>query len=259
MKKIIFVICIVLSILTVVAFLPSCALGVIEMENFKNEAKYSIGNFTYNADEIDKIEINWVSGNINLVESENETLSVSEKEDALKDNQKMRYLIEGRVLKIQFWKAKYRANVKSELKNLTIEIPKNIELKINQVSGNVKSESLTLKNLDVNIVSGNVVIGSLTSNDVHVDSVSGQVKIDSLEGKDVYVDSVSGNVLVGFSSAKKVIIDSTSGDVRLKLHGLGATIKFSSVSGRYGNNKTFGDGSCEINVSTTSGDLKVEE
>lgn len=259
MKKIIIAICIVLSILTVVAFLPSCALGVIEMVNYKNEAKYSIGNFTYDSAEIDKIEINWISGNINIVESDNDTLSVSENEDALKDNQKMRYLIEGRTLKIQFWKAKFRANVNSSKKNLTIEIPKNIELEINQVSGDVKSEKLTLRSLDVDIVSGKIVIGSLTSNDVHVDSVSGQVKIDSINADDIYVDTVSGNVSIGFSCAKKVVIDSVSGNVRLSLNGLGATIKFSSVSGHYGKGKTFGDGACEINVSTTSGNLNVEE
>lgn len=239
----------------------SCGLAlknVYDTINYVNESKYSVGNFEYQASDIDKIEINWIFGNITIVESDKENLSVSEDESGLKTNQQLRYLIEGRTLIIQFWKSKYRGNLSNHKKDLTIEIPKGIKVEIEQVSGNIESDTLNLESLDIEIVSGNTRIDALSANELKIDSVSGNINIKSIKSDDIDIDIVSGNVNLGFASVKEADIDSVSGDIVLSLDGMGATIDFSSVSGHYRNEKKIGDGSCDITVNTTSGNLRVE-
>lgn len=261
MKKFTGLFLLIIMLTVCLVIFSSCGLALKNLYNtinYVNESKYSVGNFEYQSSDIDEIEINWIFGDITIIESDNEVLSVSEDESGLKTNQQLRYLIEGRTLKIQFWKSKYRAKLSNHKKDLTIEIPKGIKLEIEQVSGNIKSDTLNLESLDIDIVSGNTRIDSLTSKEVNIDSVSGKINIKSINSDDIDIDTVSGDVNLGFASAKEVDIDCVSGDIVLSLNGMGATIEFNSVSGHYKNNKIIGDGSCEITVDTTSGDLKVE-
>lgn len=262
MKKVLGIVLAVVLSLTCILLCSSCKLirlkSAFNTVKYKDESKYSIGNFTFQSSEIDKIEINWIFGDITIVESDKAELSVTEDESGLKNNQKLRYLIEGRTLKIQFWKAYYKSNLSNRKKNLTIEIPQNIALEINQVSGNIESDKLTLRSLDIEIVSGNTNIDSLKTGELNIDTVSGRVNINSVNATYIEVDTVSGNVKMGLFSATEVEINSVSGDVSLKLNGLGATIDFNSVSGHYRNEAKYGDGSCSIEVDTTSGDLHVE-
>lgn len=261
MKKIAGLFLLIIMLTACLVIFSSCGLVLKNVYNtisYLNESKYSVGNFEYQSSEIDKIEINWIFGDITIVESDNEVLSVSEKESALNTNQQLRYLIEGSTLKIQFWKSKYKGKLSNHKKDLTIEIPKGIKLEIKQVSGNIESVILNLESLDIDIVSGNTRIDTLTANDINIDSVSGNINIKSIKSNDIDVDIVSGNVNLGFASAKEVDIDSVSGDIVLSLNGMGATIDYNSVSGHYRNDKMIGDGGCKIAVNTTSGDLKVE-
>lgn len=262
MKKSGIVILIIMLLSCMIVF-SSCGLWFNKTLNYTvryiNESKYSVGNFEYQALDIDKIEINWVFGDVTIIESDKAELSVSEDESNLTTNQKLRYLIEGRTLIIQFWKSNYsgKGNVSKHRKDLTVEIPRNITLEIDQVSGNIESNMLNLKSLDIDIVSGNTRIDTLNVNDLNIENVSGNINIKSINAVDIDIDTVSGNVNLGIVSGKWVEIDSVSGDITLSLSGIGASINFNSVSGHYKNDAKYGDGSCKIDVDTTSGDLIV--
>lgn len=265
MKKILIIIAFCLCLIAVGILGTSCLLkkiannAISNTVHYKDESKYSIGNFSYNAENVDKIEINWIFGDITLVESDSAQLNVTEDEDSMNEKEKLRYFLDGRTLKIQFWKSNYIGNIKSLKKDVTIEVPRNIKIQIDQVSGNIEGENLDLRSLDLDVVSGRVHIQTLKTYDLNVDSVSGFVKIGSLNAKDVSIDSVSGNVDIGLNSGNEVEIETVSGSVDIKLNGLGATIDFGSVSGKYRQDNVFGDGTCKISVHTTSGDLHVEK
>lgn len=279
MKRIIPIIIILVALIMI--FCSCSVVNNVKGIVYKNADKYSVGNFEYQAEEIDSIEINWVKGNITLVESDNTTLSVKESGNKLNENQKLRYLIEGKTLKIQFWKSRYNGRIDSREKDLTVEIPKNLNIDIDQVSGNVISKKLITKSLDINCVSGNtridslsatslnidnvsgkVNIGNIICNNVDIDTVSGSLKIGNLNGENVDLNTVSGHVDIALSQATNVAVGSVSASVDIKLNNIGATVDFNTVSGKYhssNGSKVFGDGACEIKVDTVSGSLTIME
>lgn len=192
--------------------------------NYDNAESYSTGNFTYDSSTVTRVEIEWVMGDINLVQGSESTLSVSESGENLSNEQKMHYLISGNTLKIKFWKSRYSdKNVKEKDKNLTVEVPDGAELYVATVSGKIKSNYLL-------------------ASSVKVESVSAEVNLVVVDCNDIDVESVSGNVKIG-------------------LCGNGATVNFETVSGSYSSpfgGKVIGDGKIKVDVKTVSGSLKVE-
>lgn len=123
-----------------------------------------------------------------------------------------------------------------------------------------------------------------TSGDIRVEELRGNFLIDSTSG-DVYVsdgsgcgraDTVSGDVHISLGELTGGLnVSTTSGNAVLELPGTGSwTLDFDSVSGecstffderlhfnKRGNKAsgTYGDGENKIDVSTTSGDLRITE
>lgn len=216
---------------------------------YKDAEKYNAGDFEYNASDIDEVEIHWVSGKIDIQQQSGGSLSVSESGKDLKKDQQLHWYKKGDRLIIQYCKSGYHGKIKSGEKNLTVEVPEDIALTVDTVSGDVNvDDAREFEKADF-------------------DTVSGDVTFRAAECEKVSVDSVSGDVTVGVSSCDKINIDTVSGDATFeKLPENGAVIKLSSVSGKlhtdreYEENKKvykFGKGDCSIDVDTVSGDVFV--
>ena len=268
MKKVLRIIIILASIL-VVGFLSLVAIYFIQKKplyytSYENANAYSIGSFSYDAQTVDEIDITWISGTVRFKQASGTSLSVQEDKENLSEKQRMRWQLDGRTLRIQYWASNYGMD-KDLNKTLTVEIPDGVNLHVEVKKGAIMMGSHHLKRLNAQITStGDIQAEALvidqecilndTAGDLHVRSVTaqaakvssklGETRIDNLaiQGQ-LEMTSVWGTLELGSVKAEKVKIEKytdvqiglesckaadikvSKGDVCLTLkRGLGATV-----------------------------------
>ncbi len=254
-----------------------------------------VGRYDIPADEVNQLQINWVSGVVD-VQGWNGDFELLEY--SATGRGKMTYTIDGEVLAVQ-------ANGSS---GLLVRVPSGWleDIEINTSSAAVRVENTDVDQLSVQTSSGSVVLRGLYASSLEATTVSGRIALHdlfadhldlstssgSIEGSahaeelDLYTisgdillessyvesvdgSSVSGNFLLTLSSGvEDISLQSSSGDVTLVLsEDVGFQLLFDTISGSvhemdFRTNYmdgvyTHGDGSCEIDVSTTSGDVSL--
>ena len=142
-------------------------------------------------------------------------------------------------------------------------------LKIKTVSGDIFLDCPAADRVEISTSSGDVD-GSAAARYFLADSISGRVEMDIM-GEDtekISVATTSGSVDLFLVSWSDLSLRSSSGDIGLELpEDMGFSMTYDTVSGdarlymacsQSGKVYTCGDGSCRIDVTTTSGDLRVE-
>lgn len=202
---------------------------------YKNSKEYQIGSFNYQKNDItDEIEINWTAGSITIIESDKDTLTITENGEKLPKDQQIHWLVKNGKLTIHYAKSGCLANIDNKYKDLVIEVPKDIELSINTVSANVFSEKLSLSKLDIGSVSANLNIKELNANDFSIKVVSGNVNINKVDTNNFSVDTVSGIVNLGFTTKTKGKINSVSGEIMIFIpKTMGFVVDLNSISGDF--------------------------
>lgn len=269
MKKKILSLLVAISVAITSLTLISCDL-VPEIENgevkgirYENSENYLVGNCSLNYDEFDLIEVNWVLGDIVVKKTENAVVNIKENVEESLDAYKMHYIVEDRVLKVQFWESGYKAYAQAEEKALTIELPAtvNTDITINTVLSNITCQGeLRSDFAEFDTVSGIIEIDDIKSSSLKVNSVSGNINISSATANDISVANISGNIDLSVKAVKELEVSTISGNVGLKLNDVGATVEFDTVSGKYTAKdglKVFGDGLAKISVETISGNLTI--
>lgn len=268
MKRIFLSLILIISLAITSLTLSSCTFtlnenGEVNGVKYENAENYSIGSCSFNYNEYDSIKINWVLGDIVVKQTENTTLKIYEKVKDADDDYKMHYVIENRVLKVQFWASGYTAIASGEEKALTIELPNttNADIVINTVSSNIICDGeLKLNSGEFDTVSGDMDIYGVTANKVLFVSISGNIKVKKLTVNDAAFGTISGNVDISLKSVQTLDIETVSGNVILKINSVGATVVFETVSGTYTANQKdgiYGNGLAQITVGTISGNLSV--
>ena len=287
MKKITALILALVCVLALSACSGISLPGISYYGEYADASKYSTGDFTYNANEIKEIEINWISGNIEIIQSDAATLSVRESGGTLETEEQMHYYLRAGKLIIHYCGSGYKKNIDASAKNLKIEIPENISIDVDNVSAGVKIGDIKAKDIDISSVSGSVTFADVTADDIDIEMVSGELTMSSVSADNFSADGVSGNIKVSSISASEIDVQIVSGKTELGLTkdcdleisgvsgsvkialpaGIGATLEFSTVSGslsselEYTKDKqkyTFGTGEIEIDVETVSGNVSVE-
>lgn len=236
---------------------------------YENADKYQTGNFTYAATDVTEIEIDWMAGNINVVQTEEEELSVSEKHVAKTEAARVHYYLDDGVLRIKFCEAAFKGTINERDKNLTVEIPAGVDLEINSVSSPVELGSLSLSALSVSTVSGRVNADAVTANTVSIDTVSGNIATGEVTATVLSMESVSGSMETTVARAMTADFENTSGNVLIHLQeGLGTTLKLSMVSGRLSTDleytqsgsrfNFYGGGTNNLRVDLVSGNLTIK-
>ena len=212
--------------------LCGCGPSMVRGTSYADSDTYDVGNFTYNADEISSLEINWVVGNISVVQSDAPTLSVCENGTDLQDSQRLRYRIKDGTLRIEFWASGLSSAISSGQKSLTVEVPHGIALKINNENGTICADSLGTQSAELGTASGDIRIGSLTADAVSLSSASGQIDVQSASvSGDMNADTVSGNLHIDTLSARSAVLRSASGGIRTGSAVLTDSIQAGTVSG----------------------------
>ncbi len=259
---------------------------------YANADKYTAGNFTYDETKVKKVEIEWISGSVTLLNGKG-TLSVSESgADTLPAEKQLHWWIDGTTLKIKFCKSGENLSLtKLESKNITVELPDFADVGVDVASGRVVAKgTLTVGRFDLKTASGGADIGGLSAEEIEINSASGGISMDcvsvdgafkvdtasgglsvvEIDARSIRIDSASGGVSLGLKrTVGKVDIDVASGAVNLKLVDPeeGATVQLKAVSGslktalpyeKNGKTYTIGKGLIPIDINVASGSVTID-
>lgn len=225
---------------------------------YDNAEAYSVGDFTYNVKDVERIEIYWARGSVNIKNSDKETLSAIEKNnDSGDEGFKMRWLIDGKTLFVRFCESGFVYKdffLKKGDKNLDIEIPDGIELVVSTVSASVCTENHELKDAEISSVSGDLTLVSMKAAEISLSTTSGKIKwTKELIGDEIGLGSVSGEIIGGELSAGTIEIGTTSGKVSLQSVVSRKDFFCDTVSGSVSVGDFVGAEDCVARISTTSG------
>ena len=258
---------ILIAVLTLSAF--GC--GVIRMvTKYADAEKYTAGGFSYQADQVKAIDLDWAAGDVTLKNGSG-TCAVSESGDgSLVTSEKLHWWLDGTTLRIKYCESGYRHLIRSTKKHLTLEIPASVNLDIDVASGKVQSSTpLEAASLEIDTASGGISLGELTAGKAEIDSASGGIAIERISAEKLTIDVASGGVTLGVGDCKTVSVESASGSIVLKLLDpeKGATVRVSQLSGSFdcklpmtkdGKTYRIGSGAVEIKVESASGSVTVE-
>ena len=183
---------------------------------YADSDQYIAGDFTYNAADVETIEVSWRIGRVTLRESDAATLSVSESGKELEPDAQVQHWLENGTLHIQFCQPG-RIHVDDEDKHLTLELPKNIVLAVQSTSADICADTLEQKSVTFSTVSGNTQVGTLAANEVDLSSSSGRQSLGSVTADKANLSSVSGELSVEQAAVSgEISCSTTSGTVRFE-------------------------------------------
>lgn len=273
----------------------STGAGIGSVYKYSDSSSYSIGDFSANADDISSIDIEWISGSVDISEYDGDDIKVTE--DGFDDEDtKLRYRIKNGKLSIRFVKSGWRngfvigVGKLSLEKDLTILVPKGKQLReldMELVSSSVEVNGISADDVDIDTVSGAVNIENLTTNDIDIEGVSGAIALKDITARTVDIDhvsgaiefsgtvreidfnTVSGGITAEFTEVPEIVsIDAVSGSTDIRMPKTGISAEIDSVSGNvwaFGDKLgksgefTVGDGYMKLNVDTVSGGVEIEE
>ena len=254
--------------------LTLCACGFTAGGTYPNADKYTVGNFTYDAASVEAVDISWISGRVELIESDGGTLNVTEKQGGLTDDQLMRWWLDGTTLRIQYWKSGYTGTLNSNQKRLTMEIPRDIALTVHVTSGEIIGGNHQLKEANLSATSGEIELGAVNADNITVEMTSGglkagplraakriavkctsgEIKIDNAMADTVTLQSTSGKIEAGPIDAQEFTAECTSGDIKLEaVKADSAKVKTTSGDIRLSARNVGGP----VRLETVSGDIEA--
>ncbi len=294
MKKITKIVSLTVATVCSLAVLLTGCKDTVSYEKYSNAKSYQIGSVSFTADKIKEIDVDWIGGTVEIEQSTSGEVQIIEEEGLETDAERMHYYLDERTgeLSVKYCESGLRGTVRESNKNLRIVLPSTVSLEVDAVSAKVTVGSVILKEFSIENVSGNVIaeriecvsaefdtvsgevqISELVAGECSIETVSGNVSVAKTNAKALEFDSVSGELRFGLTTACNVDIESTSGNVTLLLNeGLGASIRFKSVSGEFKTEKEYArangrydifasDGvttDCKIDFEGASADLIIE-
>jgi len=224
---------------------------------YSNADKYTMGDAELPAGEISCVEIDWVSGEINVEYHKKDTVIFSETANKkLDDDTTMYYFVDGDTLHLKFIKS--GKHIPSKLsKELTLYLPEGLELDevvIDSVSADINVSELTAEKANIDTVSGDIVFEDVTlSEQVKFDTTSGDITTKLMAAKNIEADSTSGNVQITTKEASDMIsLDTVSGDIELTIPGA-EKLELDSTSGQI--KLSAGEAPDALSIDTVSGDI----
>lgn len=238
---------------------------------FPAELSTDFLNYGTSAGDIREIEIDWVSGEIQIIPTEIDHIKVNETA-AHANTEAMLCRKDGDTLKISFCKGELVSLKGIGTKDLTIQVPKGWacrKLEIDAASPKISVQGLTADEVDLDTAGGESWFDSCTLGKLDADTASGNLYLTgTLENLEY--DSASGSVEAELDNVpSKITMDTASGSLSLKLpKGAGFAVALDSLSGKLdsdfpitldGDRYLCGDGACKIEMESLSGGVTVNQ
>lgn len=233
---------------------------------------------SFDADEIQELEIEWTAGTITLTPADNtDQIHIAESAVSNAKYQMICTQSPGKV-SIEFCEENFSgfgiSNAVNISKDLQILVPEGWvceELDIDAASASVNAADLVIKKVDFDGASGICTFENCLVESIELDTASGDINfsgtLDTLD-----VDAMSANCRIEVSNVpSRIDVDSMSGDLDLTLpEYCGFTVSLDTMSGAFSTDfkvstsvdtKAFvhGDGSCRIHVNAMSGDVAIHK
>ena len=236
--------------------------------NFISES--TVQNVSFDASEVKKLHIEWVSGNVTLKTADQHNVTFRVDGDSALP---FSYQLSGNELDLRYpadnalWKPAWGS------KNLTVTVPQSWyarETNIDAVSAVVEVDGLSTEELKLDTTSGPINASGLCCDQIVASTVSGNV---SLEGtaEELKLDTTSGRCQAELDErVREIELDSVSGELELILpESLGFEAEVDAVSGSFRSDipttasskgvYTCGNGECGISVDTVSGSITIQK
>lgn len=225
---------------------------------YSESSKYTIvdGKIDINAENIKKLDISWLFGEIRIEEYDGQTIRFKEEYsgETLNDALKARYYVDNNELKIAFAVSGYKNEGNSTKKSLVVYIP---------------SQS-ALNNIEINNVSSSVLIKLSSFDSIEIDTVSGECRVDvdslvNLEfdgvSGDLYLTAKSGVEEIDFSSVSSSAYISipSSSSFKAKIDGVSTSMDSTFKGTLQGKNFIVGSGRNDYSFSSVSGHIVINE
>ena len=201
---------------------------------YDNEELYTVGDGVIN-DKIDRVEIDWIRGDIKIEYHSLENIRFTESPDKdVDDDMIMRYRVEGSTLKIKF-SASGEWNFNNIKKDLTLYLPSDLslsELDINTTASVVTLRELNIEDLTMDTVSASVMLDNCNiTSEIEIETVSGNIHIDAEAIPSLTIETVSGRMNITADTIEELDIETTSGSVLLDCSEGIEKMDISAVSG----------------------------
>lgn len=243
----------------------------VDATEFPAELSTDFLNYGTSAGDIREIEIDWVSGKIQIIPTEIDHIRVNETA-AHANTEAMLCRKDGDTLKISFCKGELASLKGIGTKDLTIQVPKGWscrKLEIDAASPKISVQGLTADEVDLDTAGGESRFDSCTLGKLDADTASGNLYLTGTL-KNLEYDSASGSVEAELDNVpSKISMDTASGSLSLKLpKGAGFAVALDSLSGKLdsdfpttldGGRYLCGDGACKIEMESMSGSVTVNQ
>ena len=236
--------------------------------NFISES--TVQNVSFDASEVKKLHIEWVSGNVTLKTADQHNVTFRVDGDSALP---FSYQLSGNELDLRYpadnalWKPAWGS------KNLTVTVPQSWyarETNIDVVSAVVEVDGLSTEELKLDTTSGPITASGLCCDQIVASTVSGNVILEGTT-EELKLDTTSGRCQAELDErVREIQLDSVSGELELILpESLGFEAEVDTVSGSFRSDipttasskgvYTSGNGECGISVDTVSGSISIQQ
>lgn len=259
------------------AYVASPDSGWLAMDNLDAEVSDAgadtgrLGVTAQRFDDIQEIEIDWLSGNIRLMPANVDRIEVSETQV---ENAKYAMVCKpnGQSLKIEYCQDPLFGDWKhlKFSKDLTILVPMDWQgraLKVDAASAQLYVQDLTIRDVELDTASGASQFDHCAVDTLDIDTASGDIRFSGSLNK-LDCDSASAGIYAELDNVPSEIdMDTASGAVELVLpKDAGFSVKMDTMSGKFDSDFSTtvkngryvsGDGACRIDMSSMSGKVTI--
>lgn len=228
------------------------------------------GNAAFPANTINRMQIDWVAGNIRFETADTDTITITEHTSDAKHP--MVITQKDPLLIIQDREDNKKVSIQKSavIKDLTITVPTGWvcdSLEINTASTGIDLANMTVRNVDINSASSTCNFDNCEIGLLDVDTASGDVFLTgTLERLDM--DGASASAVISVTNHPiEILVDGMSGKLDLTLpEDCGFTFTRESLSGSFkcdfdtrasGDSHIYGDGACKINLEGVSASAAI--
>ena len=252
---------------------------------------YIIGGGTIDSKSITDIYIDWINGNIDILETDDTAISINEDNlhtiatginENNSDSYKLRYRIINNTLEIRYMEEHMPCSTSDSGKKLTINLPEKekgkFKIKTNTVKSDILVRDVTIDELTATNQIGNLTVNSGKIYNLNYSANEGSV-YTNCSSSSISVDVHRGAIDCTLdTSSKNVDLTLYDGNINVRLpkdiSGYLAMLDFSQLHGTVGHSSEFentaeesgydykdilryGDESLYINAATGSGDFRI--
>ena len=230
--------------------------GQVHLGNKDNENNYVIGSGQTSVWPVEKLTIDWMYDSVTIVAHDQNGVEFSETADKPLNDSTMMYYSFGHdgELNITFGKPGIKLDKKDlPHKRLIVRVPRTYkldEIVINGVGHTFRMDSVPCEHLELNNVANQIVLNECEVKEIEVNSVSSDVEATfSRMPEDIELNNVSG---------KTVLYVPKDAGMTVEMAGINDDFYSELPVGKKGGKKVIGNGACNIECNSLSGDLKIK-